>query len=250
MRFFLLLTLAILACTTLEASAQPNRPHFTVPTADGWVRVEAVGTCAISPCPAVIILSGSRGFDRPAYDDMGYAFAGVGISTFLVNVLSPADLTAIADAGGVQARLDYYASRLPSWTSAVQGVAAYLEAQPGNSGKVGVLGISLGAQIASAAVNGHPEFDALVLVDGGFPTGYTQPIRSLPPLKLIWGSADTTFPVSIGHALHEKVKALGIPVSLEVFDGGAHDFFLGSGTNQAIQGHQHAAAFLATHLVR
>lgn len=32
------------------------------------------------------------------------------------------------------------------------------------------------------------DIDALVLVDSGFPNGYSQPVRSLPPRLLIWGA--------------------------------------------------------------
>ncbi|WP_237143730.1 hypothetical protein [Phyllobacterium zundukense] len=87
---------------------------------------------------------------------------------------------------------------MPDWTSAVQGVAAYLDGQPRHGGKVGVLGISLGAQIASAASVGRADIDALVQIDGGFPNGYSQPVRSLPPLHLIWGSTDRTLPIKTG----------------------------------------------------
>jgi hypothetical protein len=53
---------------------------------------------------------------------------------------------------------------------------------------------------------GRTDIDALVLVDGGFPNGYSQPVRSLPPLLLIWGSADQTFPLLIGQELQRTAK--------------------------------------------
>jgi dienelactone hydrolase len=139
---------------------------------------------------------------------------------------------------------------LPDWTFAVQGVAAYLRAQPRHGGKVGVLGISLGAQVASAASAGRADIDALVLVDGGFPNNYSRPVRSLPPLLLIWGSADKTFPLSIGRDLQRTAQRLGGPVTLDVYEGGAHDFFLRSETRNASAAHQSAADFLASYLSR
>lgn len=99
--------------------------------------------------------------------------------------------------------------------------------------RIGVLGISLGAQIASAASVGRADIEALVLVDGGLPNGYPQPVRSLPPLLLFWGSADQTFPLSIGRELQRTAQQLGGPVTLDVYEGGAHDFFLRSGTGNA-----------------
>lgn len=251
MRLFniIIATLAI-SFLPAAANAQSSRQQFNVPTASGRVLVESFGDCANATCPAVLILSGSRGFGSSVYDGIGQAFRAAGLNAYLVHALSVAELDTIATAGSARARIAYYAQRLPDWTSAVQGVAAYLDDQPRHGGKVGVLGISLGAQIASAASVGRADIDALVLVDGGFPNGYSQPVRSLPPLLLVWGSADQTFPVSIGRELQRTAHALGGPVTLDVYDGGAHDFFLRSGTPNAGAAHQSAAVFLAAHLSR
>ncbi|QXZ80491.1 dienelactone hydrolase family protein [Rhizobium sp. L51/94] len=232
------------------ANAQSARQKFTVPTVGGGVLVESFGDCANATCPAVLILSGSKGFGAPAYDDFGQTFRAAGLNAYLVHVLSPDDIAAIAMAGSAQARIAYYAQRLPSWTSAVQGVATRLKGQPRHGGKVGVLGISLGAQIASAVSVGRGDIEALVLVDGGFPNDYSQPVRSLPPLHLIWGSADQTFPLSIGRELQRKAQRLGGPVALDVYEGGAHDFFLKSGTRNASAAYRSAANFLASDLLR
>jgi dienelactone hydrolase len=232
------------------ANAQLSRQQFTVPTPEGGVLVESFGNCANATCPAVLILSGSKGFGAPIYGEIGQMFRAAGLNAYLVHVLSAADLDTIATAGSARTRIAYYAQRLPNWISAVQGVASYLEAEARHGGKVGVLGISLGAQIASAASVGRSDIAALVLVDGGFPKGYLQPVRSLPPLLLIWGSADQTFPLSIGRELQRMAQGLGGPVTLDVYEGGAHDFFLRSGTRSAGAAHQSAADFLASHLSR
>jgi acetyl esterase/lipase len=89
-----------------------------------------------------------------------------------------------------------------------------------------------------------------ILVDGGFPDNYSQPVRPLPPLLLIWGSADEIFPLSIGRALQKTAQLLGMPVTLNVYDGEPHDFFLRSGTGNADAAHKSAAEFLAARLSR
>jgi dienelactone hydrolase len=246
------ITIATLAISlfSAEANAQSARAQFTVPTPRGRVLVESFGSCASGTCPTVLILSGSKGFGASVYDEIGQTFRAAGLNAYLVHVLSAADIDAIATAGSARARIAYYAQRLPDWTSAVQGVASYLETQPRHGGKVGVLGISLGAQIASAASAGRTDIDALVLVDGGFPNGYSQRLRSLPPLLLIWGSADQTFPSSIGRELQRKAQQLGGLATLDVYEGGAHDFFLRSGTRNAETAHQSAAEFLGSYLSR
>ncbi len=241
------LTVALFATA---ADAQSSRKSFVVPTGNGGVLVESFGDCKSAICPAVVILSGSRGFASPVYGDIGQKFRTRGLSAYLVHFLSQTDLDAIAAAGSASARIAYYAKRLPDWTSSVRGVISHLDGQPRHGGRVGILGISLGAEIASSASVGRTDVDALVLVDGGFPNGYSQTIDSLPPLHLIWGSADRTFPLSIGQELQRKAQQLGKPASLDVFEGGAHDFFLRSGTRNADKAHQSAAEFLSSTLLR
>jgi acetyl esterase/lipase len=87
-----------------------------------------------------------------------------------------------------------------------------------------------------------------VLVDGAFPNSHSQPVHSLPPLLLIWGSDDRMFPLLIGRELQRTAQKLGGPVTLDVYKGGAHDFFLRSGTRNAEAAHQSAANFLASYL--
>ncbi|WHO76175.1 dienelactone hydrolase family protein [Rhizobium sp. BT03] len=231
-------------------NAHASRQQFTVSTPGGRILIESFGNCAKATCPAVLILSGSKGFGAIAYDEISKTFRAAGLNVYLVHVLSPADIDAIATATDARARIVFYAQRLPEWISAVQGVAAYLEGQPRHGGKVGVLGISLGAQIAAAATVGRADIDAVVLVDGAFPNGYSQPVRSLPPLLLIWGSADRTFPLSTGRELQRTIQQLGGSVAFNVYEGGAHDFFLRSASPIAEAAHRNAADFLAAHLLR
>ena len=228
----------------LVATAASAREKFFVPTPAGEIAVERFVDCSEATCPAVMILSGSRGFGASIYDKIGQTFRTAGLDAYLVHVLTSSDLDVIANANGARARIAYYADRLEGWMSDVSAVAAYLKSQPQHGGKLGLLGISLGAQIASAASTGHTDIDTLVLVDGGFPNGYSQQVEILPPLLLIWGSDDQTFPLSIGVDLKKTAQRLGVPVTLDVYQGGAHDFFLRSGTSYAAAAHQSAANYL------
>jgi dienelactone hydrolase len=250
MRIILAALLASLMLVLVGNVQAAPRRQISIETPGGKLLVEGFGNGAGEPRPAVLILSGSKGFGAPAYDEIGQTFGAAGLDAYLVHVLSPADLAAIATAGSARARIGYYASRLSQWTTAVRGVASYFNALPGRPGKVGVLGISLGAQIAAAASAYRTDIGALVLVDGGFPSGYSQPVRSLPPLRLIWGGADRVFPLSIAGELHRMAQDLGGSASLDVYEGGAHDFFLKSGTAQALAARQSAADFLASQLSR
>ncbi|KQV29372.1 dienelactone hydrolase [Rhizobium sp. Root1203] len=246
--FTVIIATLTISLSPAGANAQSSKRQFTVPTASGGVLVESFGDCANATCPAVLILSGSKGFGAPVYGEIGQTFRAAGLDAYLVHALSATDLKAIATAGSARGRIVYYALRLPDWTSTVQSVASYLEGKARHGGKVGVLGISLGAQIASAASVGRADIKALVLVDGGFPNGYSHPIRSLPPLHMIWGSADQTFPLQIARELQLTAQRLGGAVTLDVYEGGPHDFFLRSGTTNAVAAQQSAADFLIRQL--
>jgi dienelactone hydrolase len=250
MRIIFSVILALLLLTSVGDAQAAARGQVSVQTPSGEILVESFESSAGGSHPAVLILSGSKGFGSPAYDEIGRVFSATGLDTYLVHVLSQHDLEAITSAGNARARIGYYAQRQSDWIAAVHAVVSYLNTQPRHIGRVGVLGISLGAQIAAASAAERTDIGALVLVDGGFPEGYSRPVRSLPPLQLIWGSADRTLPLSIGQGLHRMAQDLGWPVRLNVYEGGAHDFFLKSDTQLAGAAHQTAADFFATQLSR
>jgi hypothetical protein len=85
----------ILSLLAAGADAQPSRRQFTVPTPGGQILIVSFGDCAKPTCPAVLILSGSKGFAAPAYDEIGRAFKAAGLNAYLVHVLSPGDLGAM-----------------------------------------------------------------------------------------------------------------------------------------------------------
>jgi dienelactone hydrolase len=244
---FAALTALMLAIFLGQAQATTRLP-ISVPTSHGEVLVECFAGSANAASPTVLVLSGSKGFGSPAYDEIGQTFHDSGLNACLVHFLTPADLSAIAKAGSSQARVSYYATRQTAWVSDVQSVISYFNAHSQPISKVGVLGISLGAEIAAVVATNSTDIGALVIVDGGYPDNYSQSVHSLPPLHLIWGSADRTFPLSVGVALQRMAKHLGDTASLDVYEGGAHNFFLLPKTQQAQTAHRSAAHFLATQL--
>ncbi|CAH1657899.1 hypothetical protein [Chelatococcus asaccharovorans] len=98
---------------TAAANAQPSRQQITVPTPHGPILVENFGNCENATCPAVVILSGSMGSRALVYDEIGRKFRAAGLNAYLVHVLSADDLDAIGTASNAQARIAYYARRLP-----------------------------------------------------------------------------------------------------------------------------------------
>src|SRR5688500_17003096 len=92
-----------------------GRQQLTLPTANGQIAIERVVAPCSQPRPAVLILSGSKGFASSAYDEIGRNLAEAGLDAYLVHILSPADLDAIKSAGSAAARIAYYSKRMPGW---------------------------------------------------------------------------------------------------------------------------------------
>ncbi|MBB3611266.1 dienelactone hydrolase family protein [Rhizobium sp. BK602] len=247
MRVVLTVVLTLLSFSLTGHAEAAARRQFVVTASNGDVLVEAFSSSSGPARPAVVVLSGSKGFASPAYDELGRRLEATGLDAYLVHVLSASDVATIAGAGNARARIGYYAARLPDWIASVREVVSYLDNQPRHAGRVGVLGISLGAQIAAAAAGGTTGIGALVLVDGAFPDGYSKPRRALPPLHIVWGGADRVFPVSTAVELQRTAQELGGSASLDVHKGGAHDFFLKS-DSQAAAAHRSAADFLLSQL--
>ncbi|MCF1460886.1 alpha/beta hydrolase [Agrobacterium vitis] len=236
---------AFISCSPSRANA---RQTAIVKTTQGDIAIETFERRAPQKRPAVIILSGSKGFRSAAYDDLAQSLDKAGLAAYLVHAVSDADLTAIGHAKGAAGRIQYYTSHMARWSAAVRDVLLFLKRQSPEDRKIGVLGISLGAQIAITATVNRQEANALVLVDGGFPAGYSQSVRAFPPLLVVWGSEDRVFPVSMAKTLSEQAKFLGTATELSIFDGGGHDFFLKPETPLAKQAHERAALFLAERL--
>ncbi|WP_081925647.1 dienelactone hydrolase family protein [Bosea sp. UNC402CLCol] len=238
-----------LLCIAQAANAQSGRRQIDVPSLNEPVIIESYESCDRPSCPAALILSGSKGFKAKAYSEIIRKFNAADLNVYLVHFLSQADIDMIAKAENAHARLAYYAKRLPDWIFAVRGVIAHLKAKP-NRVPIGVLGISLGAQVASAASVGRDDIGALVLIDGALPSDHPRPVSSLPPLLLIWGSADQVFPLPVGRDMQRSAQRLGGFAALSVYENGAHDFFLKPGTKNADAATRDAIDFLNSRLSR
>ena len=232
--------LLLLIAPPLRADEQPRR-SITIAAAHGPVLVEMPGEKTTMSRPAVIVLSGSKGFGSRAYDEMGRKFTAAGLDVFLVHFLSLGDLQALESAGNAASRKRYSAAQMPRWIASIRAVMAHLR-----TARVGLLGISLGATVAAASAQSDRSPAALVLVDGG-----TIPASiRIPPLLLVWGNEDRVFPPATAHAIKHAAEARGGTAQLDLHAGAAHDFFIRPGLEQAASAQAAAAQFLASQLAR
>lgn len=95
--------LAFISCTPTRANA---RQTVIVKTTQGDIAIETFERRAPEKRPAVIILSGSKGFRSAAYDDLAQSLDKAGLDAYLVHAVSDADLTAIGHAEGAASRIN------------------------------------------------------------------------------------------------------------------------------------------------
>lgn len=195
--------------------------------------------------PAVLLLHGSRGLDawRRVYERQAADLATAGIDAYLFSYYAPDELKAIAAAGSSAGRETCYARFVDGWVALIRAVADHALKQQQSSGKVGLLGISLGGIVGIAAAS-HPLFSALVVFYGGLPDFYRQPIASLPPLLALHGDADRNVPLAQGVALVAKARALGGAAELTVYKGERHGFNLDPANRDAATANLAARKFL------
>jgi carboxymethylenebutenolidase len=195
--------------------------------------------------PAVLLLHGSRGFEAriAAYDRYARDLAAAGIDARLVSYYQPGERAAIRAAGSPSRREIRYAQFVDGWVSLIRATAEDARKQDLSSGKVGLLGFSLGGLIAVAAAS-QPLFSALVVCYGGLPGFYHHSLSSLPPLLAIHGDADRAVPLASGTALVAKAKSLGGPAELALFPNQGHGFDLDLGNRDSDAARGRAVGFL------
>jgi carboxymethylenebutenolidase len=152
--------------------------------------------------------------------------------------------SAIISAAGSSSRREIrYAQFIDGWVSQVRAIAEDALKQDLSSGKVGLLGFSLGGFVAVAAAS-QPLFSALVVCYGGLPDFYHHNLSSLPPLLAIHGDADQAVPVALGTALVAKANSLGGPADLALFKDEGHGFDLDLGNRDSASARGRAVSFL------
>jgi carboxymethylenebutenolidase len=103
---------------------------------------------------------------------------------------------------------------------ALTGVLAHAE----NSGRIGLLGFSLGGYVAAATAARDGRVSAFAVLYGGMPEKIAPDVKHLPPLIELHGEADRNVPIASGEALVRLAKAVGAPAEIVRYPGKAHGF--------------------------
>jgi dienelactone hydrolase len=198
--------------------------------------------------PAVLVLSGAKGYGSTAYSLLATDLNSSGIDVFLIHYISNADALTIKSASSPSVRIAYYAKRMPDWIETIRVTMGAIRRLPMYQSRIGVLGVSLGAMPVTVVSANSSEIDASTIVDGSFPADFQSRVRSLPPLLVIWGSNDRVFPLSAGTRLRDLARSVGAPAELRAYSGEGHAFFLEPNNASAADARPRIVDFFASKL--
>jgi carboxymethylenebutenolidase len=201
--------------------------EFSVASSHDSLPVSRYAAAAAGKRPAVIALHGSRGIElRPrAYERYAEALAARGIDAYFLRYMTPADTAALTSKSSTHESRDaYYTTRYDGWADTVSAAVTAILDRPDSSGRIGLLGFSLGGYIAADAAARDTRIAALAVLYGGMPDAMTAKVKHLPPLIVLHGEEDRNVPIAEGRQLVELGKIAGAEAEFVPYPGKAHGF--------------------------
>ncbi len=217
--------------------------------------------------PGVVVLHHAPGLDPWSKEVVrNFAYAGLAaVAPHLYHRRGPGDWADVAAA----ARADGLEKAMPNdqVSGDIAGAAAYLRAQPGANGKVGVIGFCSGGRQAFLAACDVPSLNAAVDCWGGSilprqpdPAGWRPPRNGVihravdmsVPLLGIFGNDDSNPDSDDVDEIERILTELGKNFEFHRYDGAGHAFFCHDKPSyrqeSAVDGWSKVFAFFESHL--
>ncbi|RXT52355.1 carboxymethylenebutenolidase [Bradyrhizobium betae] len=215
--------------TLLSSMAARGAPaeEFSVISGHDSLPVSRYAAAAAGKRPAVIVLHGARGIElRPrAYERYADALTEKGIDTYFLRYMTSADTAVVTPMSSThESREAYETSRFDAWGDTVSATVTAIQGRPESSGRIGLLGFSLGGYIAADAAARDTRIAALAVLYGGMPDALVTKIKHLPPLIALHGEADRNVPITKGRELVALGKSVGAETEFVPYPGKAHGF--------------------------
>ena len=213
--------------TLLSPIAAHSAPgeEFKVSSGGDSLSVSRYAAAGSERRPAVIALHGARGIEirAGAYERYADALTARGIDTYFLRYMTPADKAALTSTSH-EIREAYETTRFDGWADTVAATVTAVLDRSDSSGRIGLLGFSLGSYIAAEAAARDTRIAALAVLYGGMPQAMTAKVKHLPPLIALHGEADRSVPISEGRQLVALGKSVGAETEFVPYPGKAHGF--------------------------
>jgi carboxymethylenebutenolidase len=213
--------------TLLSPIAAQSAPgeEFKVTSGGDSLSVSRFAAAGSERRPAVIALHGARGIEikAGAYERYADALTARGIDTYFLRYMTPADMAALTSTSH-EIREAYETTRYDGWADTVAATVTAVVARSDSSGRIGLLGFSLGSYIAAEAAARDTRIAALAVLYGGMPQAMAAKVKHLPPLIALHGEADKNVPIAEGRQLVALGKLVGAEAEFVPYPGRAHGF--------------------------
>jgi carboxymethylenebutenolidase len=221
---------SVLGGLALLAASRPlhaeGAESLSVVASEGDVALTRYAAEGAGKRASVVVLHGARGVElKPrAYERYANALSAHGIDAYLIRYYSPADDLAREKLTTSEARQAYQAERFDAWSVRVSSAISAILERPDSSGRLGLLGFSLGGYVAAATAARDDRVAALAVLYGGMPEKIASHVKHLPPLLELHGDADRNVSFAQGQALVKLAKAAGGEAELVTYPGKGHAF--------------------------
>ncbi|WP_316167926.1 MULTISPECIES: dienelactone hydrolase family protein [unclassified Bradyrhizobium] len=215
---------------TLVATSHPlfaaPPEELTAMSVEGSIALKRYSPESTGKRPGVVVLHGARGIElKPrAYERYANALTAAGIDAYLIRYYSHADEQVLDKLSTQEEREAYRTDRFDIWADRVSSALTGILERPDSSGRVGLLGFSLGGYVAAAAAARDDRVSALAVLYGGMPNKMVSRVKRLPPLLELHGDADHNVPLAQGEALVKLAKSVGAQAEQVVYPGKDHGF--------------------------
>ncbi|MBR0832849.1 dienelactone hydrolase family protein [Bradyrhizobium manausense] len=208
----------------IAAHSAPGE-EFNVTSGPDSLAVSRYAATGSERRPAVVVLHGSRGIElrARAYERYADALTARGIDTYFLRYMTPADMAALTSTAH-EIREAYETTRFDGWADTVAATVTAVLGRSESSGRIGLLGFSLGSYIAAEAAARDRRIAALAVLYGGMPHAMAAKVKHLPPLIALHGEADKNVPIAEGRQLVALGKAVGAETEFVPYPGRAHGF--------------------------
>jgi carboxymethylenebutenolidase len=218
---------AIAALLSPTSARSASDEQFKVTSGHDSLSVSRYVAATAGTRPAVIVLHGARGIElRPrAYERYADALTARGIDTYFLRYMTPTDTAALTSTSAThESREAYETTRFDGWADAVSTTVTAVLGRSDSSGRIGLLGFSLGSYIAAEAAARDTRIAALAVLYGGMPHAMAAKVKHLPPLIALHGETDRNVPIAEGQQLVALGKSVGAESEFVPYPGKAHGF--------------------------
>lgn len=194
---------------------------------------------APASAPGLLLLHGAEGLtNEESYRFAAQSLAGSGYVVAFPHYLDRS--------GARRTTLANIRRFFPAWVETVRDALTWIGARPGvDPGRLGIVGVSLGAALGLETAAADPRVKALVDFFGPLPQGFAARRPRLAPTLILHGAADPVVPVVNAYALKRLLAESGTPHEMRIFPGQGHGF---QGMAQ-LEAASEVSAFLRRHLM-